>query len=64
MNNQDLGKSFFNLMNETFDRYRGVMLEKVNGGWMCMGKFCRTLNECDWIIDGASKSLSNSIKSK
>jgi len=57
----DIGASFGKLISHIFPRYRGVLLERHNGGWRWMGKVYYSKEDLDRAIDEAGNSLSNSI---
>lgn len=60
----DLGKAFERLKDEWFYTYRGVIFDKVDGGWRRGSAICRNREEMDSLIDQMEQQLANSIKSK
>lgn len=57
----DIGKSFRRFVDGVFPNYRGVILERKDGGYVCLGKFCPTKNDVDLVIDEHLKVLSSSL---
>jgi hypothetical protein len=47
-----------------FKNYRGCLLERKDGYWICLGEKRPTLKEVDIVIDKAANALANSIKTK
>ena len=57
----DLGKSFSKFVNNFFPNYRGVVIERSNGGWNVLGQWCSTMEEVDKVIDDRIKALNLSL---
>ena len=57
----DLGKSFQKFVNGFFMPYRGVILERKGGGYVCLGIFCATKEKVDQVIDDHMKKLTSSL---
>lgn len=65
INNQDLDKSFSTIVSETFFNYKGVVVERLVGGFRIFSHKVRTMDEVDEIINNSQKSITKSItKSK
>lgn len=60
-NNTDLGNAFDAWIDTNFENYRGVLLEKVKGGYKCMGIFCLNLQDVDRVLNAGRSAISNSI---
>jgi hypothetical protein len=45
-----------------FSRYRGVEMKREDGYWICLGEKCRTIKDCDAVIDRAGNTLASSIR--
>ena len=58
----DLGKSYRNFIQSVFPSYRGVTLERKNGGYVVLGQFCMTTNEVDRVIDERITALNSSLE--
>ena len=57
----DIGASFGKLISHIFPKYRGVLLERHNGGWRWMGKAYYSKEDLDRAIDERCKLLENSL---
>jgi hypothetical protein len=57
----DLGKAFDTWVQTNFQNYRGVLLEKVSGGYKCMGIFCLNLKDADRVLNSGRSALAKSI---
>lgn len=62
MYHSDLGGSFQKLIDATFTKYCGCLLEKTDNGYKALGKEYRTIDEAKQAIDKAAEHLKNSIK--
>jgi hypothetical protein len=60
-NNQDIGAALETIKGKIFRRYRGVLLEKLPEGYMCMGRYCATLFDVDRLLEQSGNILSASI---
>jgi hypothetical protein len=60
MSNQELTNTLFDAMG--FGVYRGVILQRLIGGYKVFGKVVRTKKEVDEAIDSALKNLGKSIQ--
>jgi hypothetical protein len=58
----DIGKAFDTWIDATFVSYRGVLLEKVCGKWLCMGILCMNMEDVDRVLNSGRSALGNSIK--
>lgn len=58
----NLGYSFDQLIVYSFMRYRGILMERREGYFLCLGRPCKTLWDCDKVIDGGLTSIEQSIK--
>lgn len=59
--NTDLGAAFDTWVSDSFKSYRGVLLERVSGGYFCMGIFCLNVRDVDRVLDSGRAALGNSI---
>lgn len=57
----DLGLAFDRWIKEVYIPYRGVLLERVKGGYKCMGIFCLNLKDVDRVLNSGRSALQNSI---
>jgi hypothetical protein len=49
------------IISDVFKNYRGVLLKREDGYWICLGQRCPTLKDCDAVINKSLEALSNSI---
>lgn len=45
-----------------FFNYKGLIIEKQIGGYLCLGKKCLTIEQVDDVIEESKTSLGKSIK--
>ena len=57
----DLGRAFSKFVGNFFPSYRGVTLERKDGGWNVLGQWCSTMEEVDKVIDDRIKALNLSL---
>jgi hypothetical protein len=62
--NTDLKQSFDKLIDSTFTRVNGVVVEKTKTGYRYGVKDLRTIDEVKAAMQQSYKNLNNSIKSK
>ena len=60
--NFDLGSAFDKWVDQSFFNYRGVLIERLNSGYKCMGIFCLNMKDVDRVLDSGRSDLGNSIK--
>lgn len=57
----DIGRSFSKFCQGVFPRYRGIILERKDGGYVALGKWCHNMEEVDKVINEHLKVLSSSL---
>lgn len=58
----DLGQSFRKLVDETFIRVDGCLVERVSSGYKVFGREVKTMEAVKETISQAKNNLNNSIK--
>lgn len=56
-------KSFFDIMSGAVmpKNYRGVLVDRVEGGYMCLGRYCKNQEHVDRTIDSALDTVQKTI---
>lgn len=57
----DIQRAFKNFRDGIFPSHRGIVLERKNGGYVALGKWCPNMKEVDLLIDEHLKKLSCSL---
>lgn len=55
-------ESFSTIVSETFFTYRGVIVERLVGGYRVLNKKVKSIQEVDDVIDQSKKIISESTK--
>ena len=55
-------ETFSTIVSETFFTYRGVIVERLVGGYRVLNKKVRSIEEVDDVIDQSKKNISESIQ--
>lgn len=58
----NLSVAFRKLVDETFIRYNGCLIERSTGGFMALGKFFPSLTEAKAYIDQSFSNIQNSLQ--
>lgn len=59
---EELNKSLEKVMYDNVFIHRGVIVEKLIGGYRCLSKVVKSMDDVDKIIDDSQKAISDSIK--